>query len=107
PDDDLFPRHEVEAEPELFRLVHIYTVYPPAWLLHAMQAIKAAFPNDSFEVILRSSNKSPARWYIKCLDCPGKLYSPGPGNTLENYKVHLKNRLHRQRVNDRMESQIV
>ncbi|KAJ7337370.1 hypothetical protein DFH08DRAFT_705706 [Mycena albidolilacea] len=59
--------------------------------------------NDKFEVILRKVNSaSTPEWRIKCLDCPGKLYTPGPGETLSNYEVHLKNRLHRQRVNDRM-----
>lgn len=30
------------------------------------------------------------------------MYTPGPGETLSNYYVHLKNRQHRQRVNDRL-----
>ncbi|KAJ7164898.1 hypothetical protein C8R46DRAFT_900893 [Mycena filopes] len=64
---------------------------------------KRSGENDKFEVILRKVNSaSTPEWRIKCLDCPGKLYTPGPGETLSNYEVHLKNRLHRQRVNDRM-----
>ena len=35
---------------------------------------------------------------IKCLDCPWKLYTPGPGGTVDNFEIHLKNRLHRERV---------
>lgn len=38
---------------------------------------------------------------IKCLDCPGKLYTPGPGMGVENFEVHLKNRLHREKVEKR------
>lgn len=33
-----------------------------------------------------------------------QLYTPGPGETLQNYEVHLKNRLHRQKVNTRLEA---
>ena len=27
---------------------------------------------------------------IKCLDCPGKLYTPGPGFTVDSFKFHLR-----------------
>ena len=39
---------------------------------------------------------------IKCRDCPGKLYTPGPGMGVENFEVHLKNRVHRERVDRRV-----
>lgn len=35
---------------------------------------------------------------IRCHDCPGKLYTPGPEATVGNFEVHLKNRQHRERV---------
>ncbi len=38
---------------------------------------------------------------IRCLDCPGKLYTPGPAMTVENFEVHLKNRQHKERVEER------
>jgi SWI/SNF-related matrix-associated actin-dependent regulator of chromatin subfamily B protein 1 len=38
---------------------------------------------------------------IRCHDCPGKLYTPGPEMTVENFEVHLKNRLHREKVDAR------
>ncbi|KAF8208209.1 hypothetical protein K438DRAFT_1961718 [Mycena galopus ATCC 62051] len=79
------------------------STWPPQWLTNAMKAMQEKWRNDKFEVILRKVNSaSTPEWRIKCLDCPGKLYTPGPGETLSNYEVHLKNRLHRQRVNDRM-----
>jgi len=31
-----------------------------------------------------------------------QLYTPGPAETLSNYEVHLKNRQHRLRVNERL-----
>ncbi|KAF8892911.1 hypothetical protein BD779DRAFT_1467981 [Infundibulicybe gibba] len=76
---------------------------PPQWLSEAMHAMQTTYPHDKFEIILRKVNPStPPEWRIKCSDCPGKLYTPGPGETLSNYEVHLRNRLHRQRVNDRL-----
>ena len=39
---------------------------------------------------------------IRCHDCPGKLYSPGPETTVGNFEVHLKNRQHRERVDGRV-----
>jgi SWI/SNF-related matrix-associated actin-dependent regulator of chromatin subfamily B protein 1 len=42
---------------------------------------------------------------IRCLDCPGKLYTPGPEKTVGNFEVHLKNRQHREKVNTRLKKQ--
>ena len=39
---------------------------------------------------------------IKCLDCPGKLYTAGPGESIENFEVHLKIRKHREEVEARL-----
>jgi SWI/SNF-related matrix-associated actin-dependent regulator of chromatin subfamily B protein 1 len=39
---------------------------------------------------------------IRCHDCPGKLYTPGPDTTVGNFEVHLKNRQHRERVDGRV-----
>ena len=35
---------------------------------------------------------------IRCLDCTGKLYTPGPDTTVGNFEVHIKNRQHREKV---------
>ncbi|KAK7042455.1 hypothetical protein R3P38DRAFT_2890583 [Favolaschia claudopus] len=60
--------------------------------------------HEKFTVIQRRKlgSASTREWRIKCLDCPGKLYTPGPGETLNNYEIHLRNRLHRRRVNERV-----
>ncbi|KDR74964.1 hypothetical protein GALMADRAFT_249934 [Galerina marginata CBS 339.88] len=77
--------------------------WPPQWLSSAVAQMQARYPHDKFEAILRKVNASSTpEWRIKCLDCPGGLYTPGPGETLSNYDVHLKNRQHRQRVNERL-----
>jgi SWI/SNF-related matrix-associated actin-dependent regulator of chromatin subfamily B protein 1 len=94
--------HDEEAS---FRLVHVYEVLHtcPQWLSNAMKAMQASWKDDKFEVLLILMPNSPRpKWRIKCLDCPGKLYLTGPGETLQNYEVHVKNRLHRMRVRDRM-----
>ena len=39
---------------------------------------------------------------IKCKDCPGKLYTPGPLDGVDNFEVHLKNRHHRDKVARRL-----
>lgn len=41
---------------------------------------------------------------IRCFDCSGKLYTPGPDTTVGNFEVHIKNRLHRERVTARVEA---
>ncbi|KAI0729517.1 hypothetical protein C8Q72DRAFT_777824 [Fomitopsis betulina] len=69
--------------------------------------MQAKYPDDRFETTARkptAPNAMAVEWRLKCLDCPGKLYTPGPGETLQNYEVHLKNRQHRQRVNVRLEA---
>lgn len=78
------------------------TALPP-WLTVAMHDLQDKYPDDKFEAILRKPTpKAVPEWRIKCLDCPGKLYNPGPGDTLSNYEVHLRNRQHRSRVNNRV-----
>lgn len=39
---------------------------------------------------------------IRCKDCPGKAYTVGPGMTLDNFKVHLRNQQHTNAVNKRL-----
>ena len=39
---------------------------------------------------------------IKCKDCPGKLYTPGPETGVSNFEVHLRNKLHREKVDHRL-----
>lgn len=39
---------------------------------------------------------------IRCYDCPGKVYTPGPDMTVTNFEVHLRNRVHREKVDQRL-----
>lgn len=74
---------------------------PPLWLTKAKEAMMEKYPDDNF-ILRKAHSGSTGEWRIKCLDCPGKLYTPGPAESLGNYEVHLKNRQHRQRVNERL-----
>ena len=38
---------------------------------------------------------------IRCNDCPGKVYTTLPLSMVEDFEKHLKNRLHRERVQER------
>lgn len=76
---------------------------PPDWLLQACHNLRTRYPLDRFEVQLRPRNAAvPApqvpEWRIRCTDCPGKLYTPGPEESLTNFEIHLKNRAHRAAV---------
>lgn len=42
---------------------------------------------------------------IRCNDCPGKLYTAMPKDTAEGFEVHLKNRKHKEAVEERIRRQ--
>ncbi|KUJ19584.1 SNF5-domain-containing protein, partial [Mollisia scopiformis] len=99
---------------------------PPAWLTSGLNALLTQYPNDRFEGVMRYSavnttTEAPTAQppagqpipdnvkfmylpRIRCQDCPGKLYTPGPETTVGNFEVHLKNRQHRERVEARVAS---
>ncbi|KAF7762167.1 hypothetical protein Agabi119p4_8760 [Agaricus bisporus var. burnettii] len=96
--------HEVSSNTPAPNSPSINMIPPqlPPWLSAALQNMRSRYPDDRFEAILRKTTGNPPDWRIRCLDCPGKLYTPGPGESLSNYEVHLRNRQHRQRVNERL-----
>ncbi|KAB8077055.1 hypothetical protein BDV29DRAFT_154139 [Aspergillus leporis] len=95
---------------------------PPSWLAAGLARLKRSYPNDSFEGVMRytavdtetmlpvaNANTDPGHKLkyqylprIRCHDCPGKLYTPGPGTTVDNFEVHLRNRQHKERVEERL-----
>ena len=104
---------------------------PPAWLRQALSELQLAYPDDQFEGTMRYTavssitdlpislrpngpNEPPPpdtkfMYYarIKCLDCPGKLYTPGPETGTKNFEVHLKNRVHREKVERRVGERVI
>ena len=94
---------------------------PPTWLTAALSTLSTSYPHDLFQARMRhfavSTHQPPslepkARTLpaiefqylprIRCFDCPGKLYTPGPGMGVENFEVHLQNRAHRDNVERRV-----
>ncbi|KAI0480655.1 hypothetical protein GGR56DRAFT_627028 [Xylariaceae sp. FL0804] len=99
---------------------------PPQWLVTALERFKQeeAYANDKFEGMMRYSavdtntdqpcphppanQPVPAniRFYflprIRCIDCPGKLYTPGSDLNATNFETHLKMKAHRERVEARL-----
>ncbi|CAG8234667.1 unnamed protein product [Penicillium salamii] len=96
---------------------------PPSWLATGLNKLKQSHTNDSFEGVMRYSavdtntlapvanpnnlqqgQKIKYQYLprIRCHDCPGKLYTPGPGMTVDNFEVHLRNRQHKERVEERL-----
>ncbi|CAZ82293.1 unnamed protein product [Tuber melanosporum] len=96
---------------------------PPEWLSAAIAELHVLHPADRFEIMMRytaydpltdnplpphSTNPNAKYKYsprIRCHDCPGKLYTPGPSQSIENFLTHLKNRGHRERVDQRVKLQ--
>jgi SWI/SNF-related matrix-associated actin-dependent regulator of chromatin subfamily B member 1 len=58
-------------------------VEPPAWVRECEQQLKHQYPSDKFEIIARPN--VPGEWRLRCNDCPGKLYTAGPNETLDNF----------------------
>jgi len=101
---------------------------PPApWIEKVMADLRVKYPEDRFEAVMRwyawhtlldksvqQPNLPPVdgpipshlrfEWQprIRCQDCTGKVYTVGPGQTLDNFLVHLKNRAHREVVERRI-----
>ncbi|PVI04989.1 hypothetical protein DM02DRAFT_134927 [Periconia macrospinosa] len=98
---------------------------PPLWLQEALQELRGENPSDLFEAIMRYSvidqntlqtvrrdslsasdvlppgYKAQFLSRIRCIDCPGKLYNPGPDHTVGNFQMHLNTRGHRVNVHNR------
>ncbi|KNC96804.1 uncharacterized protein SPPG_08006 [Spizellomyces punctatus DAOM BR117] len=71
----------------------------PGWLPECKSALMQKYPHDTFEIVPKGKT---GELRLKCYDCPGKLYQTGPGETLNNFEIHLKNRHHRANVNARL-----
>lgn len=105
--------------------VNLLQPEPPRWLQMALITMQKRYPGDKFEAFMRhmalDPNDTPippnqpvpanADWVwlprIRCHDCPGKLYTPGPDETINNFEVHLKNKVHREKVDRRVAANAV
>jgi len=89
---------------------------PPEWLSTALSKLRETYTSDRFEATMRRvaydaetgqsiqqsnlpNHSGSVKWKwiprIRCHDCPGKLYTPGPEQTVDSFLVHVKNRGHR------------
>ncbi|KAI0829023.1 hypothetical protein BC628DRAFT_1361950 [Trametes gibbosa] len=75
---------------------------------YALRDIHLRYPNDAFDVRAHQ-RQNPSTggvvtvFHMMCGDCPEELYTPGPGDTLGNFEVHLNDHVHRGRVHARMQ----
>lgn len=97
---------------------------PPPWLQEAMASLREQHPQDDFMPLMRPycmdaasgqitkggqkpGDKAPEGLKfqflprIRCNDCPGKLYTAVPGRVIQDFEVHLRNRVHRETVQNR------
>lgn len=103
--------HAGSMSPPSLSSSFLQNVSPPQWLTEVAQELRSKYPHDLFELRPKASSAALAasagppvpEWRIRCTDCPGKLYTPGPGESLNNFEVHLKNRSHRANVATRLE----
>ena len=88
---------------------------PPQWLVDATKILRSKYKNDQFLIIEKPKPQQIndfkvniiTEWRLKCLDCPGKMYTPGPGESADNFEKHLKNRQHKQKVLQRLEKESI
>ncbi|KAK4684761.1 SWI/SNF-related matrix-associated actin-dependent regulator of chromatin subfamily B member 1, partial [Tremellales sp. Uapishka_1] len=77
-------------------------VEPPQWLMRSLEETRSRYPKHDFAVVQKPKPEGePVEWRIKCMDCPGRIYTTGPEHTLQNFEVHLKNRAHIMKVQAR------
>ncbi|PPJ59689.1 hypothetical protein CBER1_09040 [Cercospora berteroae] len=101
---------------------------PPPWLNEAIETLRAEHPDDNFMPFMRAymidvdtgsitkgkqpptvGDTAPAGIKyqylprIRCNDCPGKLYTAVPDKVIQDFSVHLRNRVHREMVLARKE----
>ncbi|KAJ9110070.1 hypothetical protein QFC19_001741 [Naganishia cerealis] len=85
----------------------------PAWLSQLLGNLKAERPRERVQATWKGPPANPPpgtiitevdHWRIKCLDCQGKIYSLGPGETLQNFEKHLRNKQHLANVDARINS---
>ncbi|PVF95056.1 hypothetical protein CPB86DRAFT_817517 [Serendipita vermifera] len=79
----------------------------PSWLNDELERLRSKYPESVFDVVPKprpagAGPDTPVEWRVRCNDCPGKLYNPGAGDTLNNFEIHLRNRQHRLRVGERL-----
>ncbi|KAJ6494725.1 hypothetical protein C8R47DRAFT_380018 [Mycena vitilis] len=66
---------------------------PPPRLSDAAQALRDEYKHANFDMMCKRGAISGWEWGVLCLEyhCPGRLYTPCEGETMEKFRVHLLN----------------
>lgn len=82
---------------------------PPAWAQQALVNMNQKYAGSRFVFTVKTrppdQPQGDVQWRVKCPDCPGKIYTLGPGETLDNFEAHAKYRTHTANVQARISSQ--
>ncbi|KAF3402316.1 hypothetical protein DPV78_003647 [Talaromyces pinophilus] len=99
---------------------------PPNWLMSGLEDVKGDFPDGRFTALMlyaafdistmmpvvatNTDYPNPKLKYqflprIQCLDCPEELHVPGPGMSVRNFKMHLEESQHTQRLEERVKDE--
>ncbi|EPS41748.1 hypothetical protein H072_4337 [Dactylellina haptotyla CBS 200.50] len=76
----------------------------PEWLRLQLSALSNEHSPAHFWALMHHPNNDftrAAEPRIRCLDCPDILYFAGPGETLQNFRIHLRNIKHIDRLQSR------
>lgn len=68
------------------------------WMPSKKRILESRNPHDVFDIVQLENGD----YKVFCYDCPNKLYTIGPNETLKNFEVHLRNRSHRNSVEARL-----
>ncbi|CAO3671370.1 unnamed protein product [Umbelopsis ramanniana] len=68
------------------------------WMPSKKRILQTRNPHDVFDIVQLDNGD----YKVFCYDCPNKLYTIGPNETLKNFEVHLRNRSHRNSVEARL-----
>jgi hypothetical protein len=63
------------------------------WMPSKKRILQARNPHDVFDIVVLDNGD----YKVFCYDCPNKLYTIGPNETLKNFEVHLRNRYGKER----------
>ncbi|KAK6347363.1 hypothetical protein TWF696_007431 [Orbilia brochopaga] len=80
----------------------------PRWLIEQLAKLCDENRRSCFWALMhhpQNDTSRPPEPRIRCLDCPDMLYFPGPGETLDNFRVHLRNIRHITRLHSRQLSE--
>ncbi|KAK6329815.1 hypothetical protein TWF730_006113 [Orbilia blumenaviensis] len=76
----------------------------PIWLQEKLITLSHEHSPARFWAVMHHPShdlSKPAEPRIRCADCPDMLYFPGPDQSIENFRVHLRNIRHLNRVETR------